>query len=339
MTGFLSLADLPGDELTRVLSLAEQMRFEPGKHRGSLDGRRIGLVFLNPSLRTKASMELAAQTLGAHCVTLTSGSGTWALETETGVIMDGDRAEHVIDAMQVLSQMFDLIGVRCFAGLEDVTEDWTEPALRTIAASSSVPVVNMESAFDHPLQALADLMTMRHRHGEDLSGLPVTLTWAPHPKPLPLAVPAAFLRAMGRVGADVRIAAPPEFLPPDFLLDEVRSFGATIEVHHDQRAAVAGSRVVYAKSWGAPWLLGDRAAETEARRRYAHWTVDEALMDVGDDATFMHCLPIRRNVVATDGVLDGPTSRVHRQAGNRFHTARAVLHHLLADAPYQEDGR
>lgn len=333
MRGFLSLADLPGDELGRVLTLAEDMRFEPARHAGSLAGRRIGLVFLNPSLRTKASMELAAQTLGAHYVTLTSGSGTWALETANGVVMDGDRAEHVVDAVRVLSEMFDLIGIRCFAGLRDVTEDWTEPTLRTVAANATVPVVNMESAFDHPLQALADLMTLRHRHGEDLRGLPVTLSWAPHPKPLPLAVPAAFLRAMGRVGAQVRVATPPEFALPEYLLDEVRGFGADVSVHHDQVEAVHGSRVVYAKSWGAPALLGDRDAEHAARSRHAHWTIDERLMDQADDATFLHCLPIRRNVVATDGVLDGPWSRVYRQAGNRLHTARAVLHHLLAGSP------
>lgn len=332
MRRFLSLADLPGGRLDDVLRSAAAMK-RGGVDPALLAGKSVALLFLNPSLRTRTSMELAATSLGAHAVVLTPGGGAWQVETRRGAVMDGDCPEHLVDAVRVLSQMVDLIGVRTFAGLRSLDDDRAEPILSLIAEEASVPVVNLESALDHPLQALADLLTLRERLGEDLTGVPVTLTWAPHPKPLPLAVAAAFLRGVARLGMDVRIAAPAPFALPQFLLDEARALNpaATLTTVEDADAAFDGTRAVYAKSWAAPALLHDRDADAVARAAHRDWTVSAARMARTDDAPFLHCLPVRRNVVVDDAVLDGPHAAVYQQAGNRLHTARAVLAHVLED--------
>ena len=329
---FLSLADLPGSDLQRVTDLALEIKMRGRYQQRHGEGRRVGLVFLNPSLRTRASMELAAQAEGAHVTCVTPGQEAWKLDLRPGAVMDGDAAEHLLDAVRVLSEMVDVLAVRCFAGLADLEEDRREPVLSLFARESRVPVVNMESALDHPLQALADLVTMQEEFGRDLRGVPVTLTWAPHPRALPLAVPAAFLRGCARAGMRIRVAAPPGFELPQFLLDEARALApsdARVEVFDDQREAVRDTRVVYAKAWAAPSLYGDPEAGAAARRAHAGWTVTEPLMALGHDAIFMHCLPVRRNVVVADEVLDGPRNRAYREAGNRYHTARAVLATLL----------
>jgi N-acetylornithine carbamoyltransferase len=331
---FLSLADLPGEELAATLALAA--RTKRGEYdRRAAEGRRVALVFLNPSLRTRMSMEFAAQSIGAHVVALAPGADAWKLETRRGAVMDGDAQEHLVEAVRVMAEMADLVAVRTFAGLKDVEEDRAEPVLRAFADESKRPVVNMESAFDHPLQALADLQTLQEEFGQDLQGVPVTLTWAPHPKPLPMAVAAAFLRATSRMGMDVRVAAPPEFALPGWLLDEARAAagpGAKVRTFDDQDAALRGTRAVYAKAWGSPLHYADAAAGLAARQRHRDWTVTERKVALGDRAIFLHCLPVRRNVVVADEVLDGPRSRAIREAGNRLHTARAVLLNLLGGA-------
>ena len=334
MRRLLSLADAPGAALHDLLRLAERLRTE-GPDPRLLAGRQIALLFLNPSLRTRTSMELAAASQGAHAVALTPGADAWKVELVRGVVMDGDAAEHLVDAVRVLAEMVDLIAVRTFAGLRSFDEDRAEPVLSLVAAESKVPVVNMESALDHPLQALADLQTLQQELGPDLRGVPVTLTWAPHPRALPLAVGASFLRATARMGMDVRVAAPAPFQPPEPLLAEARAMlpgAGSITVTDDQDAALRGTRAVYAKAWAAPGLYGDPAAGAAARAAHACWTVTESKMALGDDAVFLHCLPVRRNVVVTDEVLDGPRSRVYREAGNRLHTARAVLASILGGA-------
>lgn len=173
---------------------------------------------------------------------------------------------------------------------------------------------------------------MREEFGDDLRGVPVTLTWAPHPRALPMAVPAAFLRGVARMGMDVRIAAPAEFALPNWLRDEANSMlgpGGSIRCFEDQEEAMRGSRAVYAKAWASPTFYADPDAGLAARKRHWDWTVGEKTMALGDRAIFLHCLPVRRNVVVTDEVLDGPRCRVYQEAGNRLHTARAVLLSLL----------
>ncbi len=338
---FLSLADLPGVQLGLVLAKAAELKKGPRMPApsgfpiaGPLHGRRIALVFFNPSLRTRLSMEFAAHMLGAQAVALSPGADSWKLETRRGVVMDGDAQEHLVDAIRVIAEMSDAVAVRTFAGLRDVEEDRAEPILRAVAAESKVPVINMESAFDHPLQALADLLTLREELGRDLTGVPVTLTWAPHPKALPMAVPAAFLRGASRMGMDVRVAAPPGFELPAALLDEARAAmpqGGRIRTFENQADALRGSRAVYAKAWGSPLFYADAEAGLAARKRHSDWTTTEQKLALGDRAIFLHCLPVRRNVVVTDEVLDGPRCRVYQEAGNRLHTAAAVLLHLLGE--------
>ncbi len=332
MDRLLSLADAPGDGLRALLRLAARIKAE-GPDPGLLAGRQVALLFLNPSLRTRTSMELAAASQGAHVVTLTPGADAWKVATERGVVMDGEEAEHLVDAARVLSDMVDLLGVRTFAGMRSFDADRGEPVLTTVAAESGVPVVNMESALDHPLQALADLLTLQEEIGEDLSGVPVTLTWAPHPKALPMAVAAAFLRGAARMGMDVRVAAPPKMSLPETLLGEARALlpgAGSITATDDQDAACRGARAVYAKAWAAPAQYGAPPQDVRAAQlAHRDWTIDERAMDLGDDAIFLHCLPVRRNMVVTDGVLDGPRSRVVAEAGNRLHTARAVLASIL----------
>jgi N-acetylornithine carbamoyltransferase len=328
---FLRLADLPGNALTDVLDLA--VRTKRGDYdRAAAAGKRVALLFFNPSLRTRMSMELAAASIGAHPIAIVPGADAWKLETRRGAVMDGDAQEHLVDAVRVIAEMSDLVAVRTFAGLKDIDDDRREPVLTEVARESRVPVVNMESALDHPLQALADLMTMREEFGADLRGVPVVLTWVPHPRALPMAVPAAFLRGVVRMGMDVRVAAPPEFSLPKWLLDEASSSlgaGGSVRVFDDQAAALRGARAVYAKAWGSPLFYADADAGLAARKRHADWTVTERLMALGDRAIFLHCLPVRRNVVVTDEVLDGPRCRVYQEAGNRLHTARAVLLSLV----------
>ncbi len=333
MRNLLSLADLPGRELETLLAEAARIARD-GPDPTALRGKRVALLFLNPSLRTRTSMELAAKTQGAHSVTLVPGADAWKVELERGAVMNGEAAEHMVDAIRVLSRMCDGIGVRTFAGLRDADEDRQERVLSLIAEESTVPVVNMESALDHPLQALADLQTLQEELG-DLRGAPVALTWAPHPKALPMAAAAAFLRGAARVGADVRVAAPEGFALPDELVEEARTLlpgTGSVSTTNDQRAAVQGVRAVYAKAWAAPALYADAAAGSAGRDRNAAWTVTEGLMAEGADAVFLHCLPVRRNVVVTDEVLDGPRSRVYREAEHRYHTACAVLSRVLGGA-------
>lgn len=328
---FLTLADLPEGDLPRLLRFAARIR-QHGPDASRLLGKKVALVFFNPSLRTRVSMELAAATQGAHVVALTPGGDAWKLEMGEGAVMDGETQEHVVEFVRVLAEMVDLIAVRTFAGLRSFDEDFAEPVLSAFARHSPVPVVNMESAMDHPLQGLADLLTLQEEFGEDLTGVPVTLTWAPHPRALPLAVPSAFLRACARMGAEVRLAAPPDFVPPETLLEDVHrqlAPGGSLRVFHEQEPALRGTRAVYAKAWAAPRFYGDPAAGAEARRRHADWTVREATMAHGDHAVFLHCLPVRRNVVVADEVLDGPRSRVVREAGNRLITAQALLATML----------
>lgn len=331
---FLSLADLPSGALRETLDLAAKTK-RGDYDRAAAAGKRVALLFFNPSLRTRMSMELAAQSIGAHTVAVVPGADAWKLETVRGAVMDGDTQEHLVDAVRVMAEMADLIAVRTFAGMKDVGADLTEPILTEVARESRVPVVNMESAFDHPLQALADLMTLREEFGDDLAGVPVTLTWAPHPRALPMAVPAAFLRGVARMGMDVRVAAPPGFELPARVLDEARASlpaGGAIRTFTDQGDALRGARAVYAKAWGSSLHYADPAAGLAARKAHGDWTVTEAKMALGDCAVFLHCLPVRRNVVVADEVLDGPRCRVYQESGNRLHTARAVLIRILGGA-------
>ena len=305
----LSLRDLDAAERTHLLDLADRFSRD-GIPRARPDKYVCGLFF-NPSLRTRTSLEVASAALGAHCMVQDVGRGTWKLETEDGAVMDGDKAEHVKDAVGAfLSRAFDVIGVRCFADLDrPYEENRADPVLSAITRAASVPVINLESARGHPMQALADLLVAR-RHAVKK----VAITWAYHPRPLPMAVANSALEAFADL--DVRLVHPEGF-------ELENEHGATVV--HDMDEGLDGVDLVYAKSWGAVSEYGAGADRT-ARKRHRDWIVNA---DRLGGAGFMHCLPVRRNVIVTDEVIDGPQSWVAEQAHARIWTQAAVLHELL----------
>jgi N-acetylornithine carbamoyltransferase len=322
----LSLRDLSSAEHADLLDAAERLAGPRGRE-PLLAGRRTSMVFFQSSLRTRVAFEVACRDLGAYAVHLQVGGGLWALEHRDGVVMDGGAAEHVREGIPVLGRMTDALGVRCFAGLQDAAADAADPVLGAIAAASTVPVLSLESAMDHPHQGLADALTLRRRLGTGRRK--VVVTWAPHVKPLPLAVPHAAVLAFAHEGHDVVVAHPEGFdLDAGVLADAARfaeATGGRVTVTHDRAAAYEGAAAVYAKSWGARADYGDLGAAAARFARHRDWIVDAPAMARTDGAIFMHCLPVRRGVVVTDEVLDSEASVVVEQAGARLDVQKATL--------------
>lgn len=314
-------------------------------------GRVLALLFFNPSLRTKTATEVAAAQLGATATVLTPGAGSWALEWRDGVVMDGAAAEHVREAVGVLSLYTDALGVRAFASLADYRQDADEAVLHAILRAASVPVLNLESAFFHPCQALADAAALRTHFGERGGGRRFVLAWATHPKPLPMAVPHSALLMAAREGFEVTVARPPEYgLDPDVMARAralAAAHGTTVTETDDLDAALEGAHVVYAKAWGGPLAYHDPDTEHALRTEaYAGWRITAARMNRTADGRFLHCLPVRRNVVVDDEVLDGPQALHLLQAAFRLHVAKAVLEwawnleeHDAAPTTASADGR
>jgi N-acetylornithine carbamoyltransferase len=327
---FLSTADFTRKELTELIELA--MRMKAGGSGRSLGGSSVALIFFNPSLRTRTSMEMAIYELGGNPVTLDVGKGTWSLEYREGAVMDADKTEHIKEAARVLSRYVAAIGVRAFPQMRSYEEDAADPILRSFARYSDVPVLNLESSCHHPFQALADIMTIREKLGS-LSGQKVVLTWTYHPKPLPMAVPNSFALIVAQFGLDITIACPPEYDLGDEAMAEINAAaklsGGRVRLSRDMRRASVGARIVYAKSWGGKSFYGCPEEDLKVRQRYRHWRVDEELMRSTDNGYFMHCLPVRRNVEVTDGVLDSSSSAVIDEAENRLHVQKAVLASIL----------
>ncbi|MDP6946180.1 MAG: hypothetical protein QF464_18675, partial [Myxococcota bacterium] len=246
------------------------------------DGARAAALFLSPSLRTRASLAAACDALGVHLTTLSPGRDAWALEMTDGAVMDGDAAEHVREAAGVLSQYADLLAVRAFAGLTDLEDDRQDPTLSAFCRHADAKVVNLESALWHPLQGLADTATWCSHLGGDLRGKRLTVTWAPHPKALPLAVTNQTLLSAAMHGMDITLAHPRGFeidpLVYGRIANRVRSRGGDVRVLHDQQAAMKGAQVVVAKSWGGLPGYDDRALEAQRRADLGHWCVDERTM-------------------------------------------------------------
>jgi N-acetylornithine carbamoyltransferase len=329
----LALSQLSRGEIQELLVLAS--RLERTGDPQALAGKILGLLFFNPSLRTLASMQAAMSRLGGTSFVISPGSGSWKLESATGVVMDGEAAEHVREAIPVLAGYADALGVRSFASGDDLAADLADSRFRALAALSPKPVVNLESAIDHPCQALADWKTV-----DELGVAPhgkLVLTWANHPKPLPLAVPAAVLQMAAARGMEVVVLRPQAYALPEPLLGAARAAaaaaGGSVRESDERCEALAGAAIVYAKSWASAAHYGDAEKERELRAGLGDWTVDEPWFARAPAARFMHCLPVRRNVVATDAVLDSPRSVVVRQAHNRLWVQMAVLHRMLAGAP------
>lgn len=328
---FLTTADWTREELEGLLDSA--LRFKRGREESRpLAGRSVALVFFNPSLRTRASMQVGVYELGGNAVILEPGGTSWTLEHREGAVMDADKTEHVAEFVRVLGRYCAAIGVRTFAALRDWKEERRDPVLAAFAKYADVPVINLESAMHHPCQALADMLTVRERLGEGRKR--VLLTWAWHPKPLPMAVPNSFALAAAQMGHDLTIAHPPGYELDEDLMREInrRAFdaGGRVEQTDDPEEAFDGAQVVYAKSWGSRHFYGDAEEEMEERAPYrGRWMVDEEKMARTDAGLFMHCLPVRRNVIVSDAVIDSPASVVIDEAENRLHAQKAIMARLL----------
>jgi N-acetylornithine carbamoyltransferase len=292
----------------------------------------LGLLFFNPSLRTMTSMRVAMARLGGESVVVTPGTGSWQLETRSGVTMAGMAAEHIREAIPVLDSYCDALGVRAFAEGRDLAADLSERTFTAIASLCRNPLINLESSANHPCQALADWKTL-----EEL-GVPrrgrLVLSWANHPRPLPLAVPAAVTQMAAMRGMEVVVLRPEGFALPSSVMDKARraaaASGGAVTETDDRDAALAGAHVVYAKEWGSTAHYGDVEADARARAGLPDWMVRESwFARAAAGCHFMHCLPVRRNVAVADEVLDGPRSRVLQQARNRLAVQMAVLYRLL----------
>ena len=331
MKRFLDLADFERDEILDLLCLAQALQDRPEPR--ALAGKILGLVFFNPSLRTLASFQAGMARLGGGSFVITPGQGTWQLETRLGAIMNGAAAEHIREGIPVLASYCDALGVRAFAEGKNLADDLSETLFRKIDALCDKPLVNMESALNHPCQALADWRTL------DELGVPTpakfVLSWVYHPKPLPLAVPAATLHMAAMRGMEVVVLRPEGYALPAPVMDKARAAaaaaGGSVTETADRRAALAGAQVVYAKEWGSTTYYGDVEADSRLRAELSDWCVRERWFEGAlPDAKLMHCLPVRRNVAVADEVLDGPRAAVRREAFNRLVVQMAVLHRLLA---------
>ena len=324
---FLNTSDFSRAALEEIIESA--IRFKKGEIADkSLSGKSIALVFFNPSLRTRASMQIGIYELGGNAVILEPGNTSWTLEHRENVVMDADKTEHLKEFVGVLERYVAAIGVRTFAELKDWEAERVEPILSAFERYSTKPIINLESAMHHPCQAMADMMTIREQFGKVKKK--VLLTWAWHPKPLPMAVPNSFALAAAQFGHDVRIAHPKGYELDAELMETIRrqaaEAGGSLEIVNNVDEAFEDVEIVYAKSWGSFRHYGDANADIQEREKYrAKWIVDEAKMQKTKDANFMHCLPVRRNVIVTDAVIDSANSVVLDEAENRLHVQKAIL--------------
>ena len=317
MKSFTNVFDL-GD-----LNVALAEAFEIKKDRYQFEAlghhKTCLLIFFNNSLRTRLSTQKAARNLGMDVIVLDVNQGAWKLETERGVIMDGDKSEHLLEAIPVMASYCDLIGVRSFARFESRDDDYNEKILNQFIQYSGKPVFSMEAATGHPLQAFADLITIEeHKRTERPK---VVLTWAPHPRALPQAVPNSFADFMNEANVDLVITHPEGYeLDPKFVR------GARVE--YDQKRAFEGADFIYAKNWACPGVTRPEAYG-QILSKDMSWTVDSEHMSWTNNAFFMHCLPVRRNMIVSDDVIEAPTSLVIPEAANREISATVVLKRLL----------
>ena len=319
MRKFFNVDDI-GD-LSKALQEAKQVKETRFAWKSLGENRTIMLVFFNSSLRTRLSTQKAALNLGMSPIVLNIGQDSWKLETELGVVMDGDKSEHLREAIPVIGSYCDIIGVRSFAGLTDREYDYQETILRQFIEYSGKPVISLESATVHPCQAFADLITIDEYKKKKRPK--VVMTWAPHPKALPQAVPNSFAEWMNAADVDFVITQPHGYeLDPKFVQ------GAKVE--YDQMKALEGADFVYAKNWSCPGVT-DPSQYGKILSKDMGWTVDAAHMAVTDNAYFLHCLPVRRNMIVSDEVIDAPTSLVIPEAANRVVSVQVVMKRMLEE--------
>jgi N-acetylornithine carbamoyltransferase len=317
--------------VTSLLELAARLDREPEPR--ALDGKVLALLFLNPSLRTMASFQAAMVRLGGGAFVISPEMSIHGLETRPGIVMDGAAAEHIREAVPVIASYGDAMGIRAFAQRRSLADDVADKEFEELVGLTDKPVINMESAINHPCQSLADWKTM-----DDLviprQGGRFVLSWAYHPRPLPLAVPAATVHMAAMRGMDVVVNRPPGFELPESVMQKAReaaalSGGQVIETT-DHREAMEGAHVIYAKSWTSTKHYGDQLGDQKLREGLVSWCVDEPwFANARPDCKFMHCLPVRRGVVVADRILDGPRSVVIQEARNRMVVQMAVLYRML----------
>lgn len=331
MNNFIITSDFSRTELEEIIESA--LKFKRGEtNEKSLNGKSVALVFFNPSLRTRASMQVGIYELGGNAVVLEPGGTSWTLEHREGAMMDADKTEHLKEFVRVLERYVSAIGVRTFAELKDWNLERTEPVLSAFEKYAAKPVINLESAMHHPCQALADMMTIREKFGKKRKK--VLLMWAFHPKPLPMAVPNSFALAAAQFGHDLRIAHPKGYELDAELMSEIenqtKENGGSLEITNRIDKAFDETEVVYAKSWGSFQFYGNADQDIRERQVYRNkWIVDETKMARSNNAIFMHCLPVRRNVIVTDGVIDSANSVVVDEAENRLHVQKAIMTKLV----------
>ena len=320
MKTFFNVEDL-GD-LRQALAEAQEVKKDRYAFQQLGKNKTLLMIFFNNSLRTRLSTQKAATNLGMNVIVLDVNAGAWKLETERGVIMDGDKSEHLLEAIPVMGSYCDIIGVRSFARFENRKDDYEEKILQQFIKYSGRPVFFMESATVHPLQAFADLITIEEYKRKERPK--VVMTWAPHPRALPQAVPNSFAEWMRAADVDFVVTHPKGYeLDPEFVGDA--------RVEYDQIKAFEGADFVYAKNWSCPGVtLPDQYGKVlEDYHDWMDWTVSSRQMAVTNDAFFLHCLPVRRNMIVTDDVIEAPTSLVIPEAANREISATVVLKRML----------
>ena len=331
MKAFNDLADFSIDEIKALLTLATRLDEHPEPE--ALRGKVLSLLFLSPSLRTLASFQAAMVRLGGGSFVISPDMSIHGLETRPGIVMDGVAAEHIREAVPVIASYGDAIGIRAFAERKNLEYDLAETEFGSLISLIDKPYINMESAMNHPCQSLADWKTMDDL-GIPANGGKFVLSWAYHPKPLPLAVPCATLHMAAFRGMDVTVLRPAGFELPAAIMHKAHAAaaasGGTIRETDNRREAMEGAQVIYAKSWSSTKFYGDRNGDRDLRNALDHWCVDDPWFDdAAADCRFMHCLPVRRGVVVSDRVLDGPRSVVIHEARNRMLAQMAVLHRML----------
>ena len=325
MKTFINVEDL-GD-LRQALAEAQEIKNDRFKYQHLGKNKTLLMIFFNNSLRTRLSTQKAAMNLGMNVIVLDVNAGAWKLETERGVIMDGDKSEHLLEAIPVMASYCDLIGVRSFAGLTDREYDYAETVMQQFIKYSGKPVFAMETATVHPLQSFADLITIDEywkKNPESVTRKPkVVLTWAPHCKALPQAVPNSFAQWMNAADVDFVVTHPEGYeLDPAFV--------GNAHVEYDQMKALEGADFVYAKNWSCPGVTNPEDYGKIISKDMS-WTVDAAHMAVTNNGKFMHCLPVRRGLIVTDEVIESENSIVIPEAANREISCSVVIKRMLED--------
>lgn len=331
MKAFNDIADFANDELKSLIELAGRLDRSPEPE--ALKGKVLSLLFLSPSLRTLASFQAAMIRLGGGSFVISPEMSIHGLESRPGIVMDGAAAEHIREAVPVIASYGDAIGIRAFAERRNLQDDLAEREFTALTDLIDTPYINMESAMSHPCQNLADWKTL-----DDLAvpanGGKFVLSWAYHPKALPLAVPASTLQMAAQRGMNVTVLRPDGFALPDAIMQKASAAaaasGGSVSETDNRDEAMQDAHVIYAKSWSSTRHYGDKVGDEELRRELDHWCVDDTWFGAAkDDCRFMHCLPVRRGVVVSDEVLDGPRSVVIQEARNRMLVQMAVLHQML----------